>query len=280
MSVALEKRSESVCFGGRLGVYGHDSQQTGTPMAFSVYLPPAAEHGPCPAVYFLAGLTCTQDTFVQKAGAQRVAAELGLILIAPDTSPRGAGIAGEDTDWDFGTGAGFYLDATQEPWSKNYRMGSYVNEELPALVAANFPVQPGKQGIMGHSMGGHGALVSALRHPGKWQSVSALSPICHPVDVPWGKKAFGNYLGADEAAWQDYDAAVLMRRARLSGSGAGGPGHRGPVPGDAVAAGGAGGGGRGFGPGAEAAAADGLRPFLLVHPDGDRGSPAASCGGA
>ena len=213
----LEKRSESLCFGGKLGVYAHASRETGTEMAFSVFLPPAAAHGPCPALYYLAGLTCTPDTFVQKAGAQRLAAELGLVLIAPDTSPRGAGIEGEDADWDFGTGAGFYLDATQAPWSKNYRMGSYVNEELPALVAGQFPVRPGAAGIMGHSMGGHGALVSALRHPGSWQSVSALSPICHPVDVPWGHKAFGNYLGPDRAAWDEYDASVLMGRRAFPG---------------------------------------------------------------
>ena len=214
---SLQKRSESLCYGGKLGVYAHASRETGTEMAFSVFLPPAAERGPCPVLYYLAGLTCTPDTFVQKAGAQRLAAELGLILVAPDTSPRGAGIPGEDTDWDFGTGAGFYLDATQEPWSKNYRMGSYVNEELPALVDANFPVRPGAQGVMGHSMGGHGALVSALRHPGKWRSVSALSPICHPAEVPWGHKAFGNYLGPDQAAWQEYDASVLMVRKAFPG---------------------------------------------------------------
>ena len=215
--MALEKRSESACFGGRLGVYSHHSRETGTEMAVSVFLPPAATTGACPVLYYLAGLTCTQDTFVQKAGAQRVAAELGLILVAPDTSPRGAGIPGEDADWDFGTGAGFYLDATQDPWSKNYRMGSYVNEELPALIAEAFPVKAGAAGIMGHSMGGHGALVSALRHPGKWQSVSALAPICHPVDVPWGHKAFGNYLGPDRAAWDEYDASALMARRAFPG---------------------------------------------------------------
>ena len=208
----LQKRSESRCFGGKLGVYAHASRETGTEMAFSVFLPPAAEHGPCPALYYLAGLTCTQDTFVQKAGAQRLAAELGLVLVAPDTSPRGAAIPGEDADWDFGTGAGFYLDATEAPWSKTYRMGSYVNEELPTLVAEHFPVKRGAAGIMGHSMGGHGALVSALRHPGKWQSVSALAPICHPAEVPWGHKAFGNYLGAERADWDEYDASVLMGR--------------------------------------------------------------------
>ena len=215
--MALDRISESSCFGGRLGVYAHQSRETRTRMSFSVFLPPSAEHGACPALTYLAGLTCTQDTFVQKAGAQRVAAELGLILVAPDTSPRGAGIPGEDADWDFGTGAGFYLDATEPPWSANYRMGSYVNEELPALLAEHFPVRAGAAGIFGHSMGGHGALVSALRHPGKWRSVSALAPICHPSDVAWGHKAFGNYLGADRARWAEYDASVLMARAPFPG---------------------------------------------------------------
>jgi len=214
---ALEKRSESACFGGTLGVYAHRSAETKTDMSVSVFLPPAAALGPCPALYYLAGLTCTQDTFVQKAGAQRLAAELGLILVAPDTSPRGAGITGEDTDWDFGSGAGFYLDATQAPWSANYRMGSYVNDELPALIGETFAIRPGAQGIMGHSMGGHGALVSALRHPGKWLSVSALSPICNPAAVPWGHKAFSNYLGPDQAIWQEHDASVLMARRAFPG---------------------------------------------------------------
>jgi S-formylglutathione hydrolase len=213
----ITKLSENRCFGGALGVYSHASRETGTEMKFSVYLPPAAAHGKCPALYYLAGLTCTQDTFVQKAGAQRLASELGLILIAPDTSPRGANIPGEADSWDFGLAAGFYLDATQEPWSKNYRMGSYVNEELPALIAEHFPVKPDAQGIMGHSMGGHGALVSALRHPGKWKSVSALAPISNPANVPWGHKAFGNYLGPDQSTWQDYDASVLMAKKPFPG---------------------------------------------------------------
>jgi len=215
--MALEKRSESLCFGGRLGVYAHASAATGTEMKLAVYLPPAAGDGPCPALYYLAGLECTQDTFVQKAGALRLASALGLILVAPDTSPRGAGVPGEDESWDLGTSAGFYLDATQEPWAGHYRMGSYVNEELPALIAEAFPVKPGVQGIMGHSMGGHGALISALRYPGKWKSLSALAPICHPVDVPWGEKAFGAYLGPDRAAWQEFDASVLMGRHAFPG---------------------------------------------------------------
>jgi S-formylglutathione hydrolase len=215
--MTIETRSESRCFGGRIGVFAHQSAATGTEMKFSVFLPPAAADKPCPAVYFLAGLECTQDTFVQKAGALRMASALGLILVAPDTSPRGAGVPGEDEGWDLGTSAGFYLDATQAPWAAHYRMGSYVNEELPALVAANFPVAPGAQGIMGHSMGGHGALISALRNPGKWRSLSALSPICHPSDVPWGQKAFGAYLGPDQAAWAAFDASLLMEKAAFPG---------------------------------------------------------------
>jgi S-formylglutathione hydrolase len=146
-----------------------------------------------------------------------VAAELGLILVAPDTSPRGANVPGEDDSWDLGTSASFYLDATAEPWSRNYRMGSYINEELPALIAGNFPVKPGVAGIMGHSMGGHGALISALRHPGKWQSLSAIAPICNPVAVPWGHKAFGAYLGPDPAGWQGFDASILMAKMAFPG---------------------------------------------------------------
>jgi S-formylglutathione hydrolase len=209
--------SQSRAFGGSIGVYAHASAATGTDMKFAVYLPPAAEKGPCPAVYYLAGLECTQDTFVQKAGALRVASALGLILVAPDTSPRGAGVPGEDESWDLGTSAGFYLDATQAPWATHYRMGSYVNEELPALIAAEFPVKPGVQGIMGHSMGGHGALISALRYPGKWKSLSAVAPISNPVAVPWGEKAFSAYLGADRAVWGDFDASVLMTRKAFPG---------------------------------------------------------------
>jgi len=212
-----EIRSQSRSFGGSIGVYAHASEATGTEMKFSVYLPPAAEKGPCPAVYYLAGLECTQDTFVQKAGALRVASALGLILVAPDTSPRGAGVAGEDDSWDLGTSAGFYLDATQAPWAAHYRMGTYVNEELPTLIAGQFPVKPGVQGIMGHSMGGHGALISALRYPGKWHSVSALAPISNPVAVPWGEKAFSAYLGAERAGWDDFDASILMGRTAFPG---------------------------------------------------------------
>jgi S-formylglutathione hydrolase len=211
--MAIETRSERLCFGGRMGFYAHRSEATRTEMRFAVFVPPKALQGArCPALFYLAGLECNEETFAIKAGAQRVAAELGLVLVAPDTSPRGAGIAGEDADWDFGTGAGFYLDATAEPWSRHYRMGSYVNDELPAVIEANFPVQPNRRAITGHSMGGHGALVSALRHPGRWRSVSALAPIANPVAVPWGQKAFSNYFGPDRARWEEWDASLLMRR--------------------------------------------------------------------
>ena len=213
----LDIRSQRACFGGTMGFYSHRSEATGTDMRFAVFVPPQAsgrpaKARPCPALYYLAGLECTEETFVTKAGALRDAAALGLVLVAPDTSPRGAGLPGEDDDWDFGTGAGFYLDATAAPWSRHYRMARYVNAELPALVEANFPVAPGRRGIAGHSMGGHGALVSALRQPDRWHSVSAISPICNPVDVPWGEKAFSRYLGADRAAWAEWDASALLRR--------------------------------------------------------------------
>jgi S-formylglutathione hydrolase len=161
---------------------------------------------------YLAGLTCTEETFLAKGGAPRLAAELGLMLVAPDTSPRGAGYPGEEADWDFGTGAGFYLDATQAPWSARYRMSSYVTRELPALIAEHLPAQPGREGIFGHSMGGHGALVLALRQPGRYASVSAFAPICAPMQVPWGQKAFGGYLGPDPEAWREWDASELVRR--------------------------------------------------------------------
>ena len=209
--MSIKIRSEQRCFGGRLGFYSHESQATGTEMRFGVYLPPQAEHGPVPALYYLAGLTCTEETFLIKAGAPRFAAAHGLALIAPDTSPRGANIPGEDADWDFGTGAGFYLDATEEPWSGHYRMARYVNQELPPLIEGRFPVIPGLKGIFGHSMGGHGALVSALHHPTEWHSLSAFAPITNPVAVPWGQKALPRYLGPDETRWANWDASLLMR---------------------------------------------------------------------
>jgi S-formylglutathione hydrolase len=214
---ALEVLSEHRCFGGVQGFYRHDSRECGSPMRFSVYRPPAAEQGPVPVLYYLAGLTCTEETFMIKAGAQRVAAELGLMLVAPDTSPRAPRLPGDDADWDFGLGAGFYVDATREPWSRHYRMYSYVTRELPGIVAASFPVRTGVQGIFGHSMGGHGALVCAFRNPGQYRSVSALAPICAPSSCPWGVKAFGGYLGDDRGAWADYDASVLVTRGRFPG---------------------------------------------------------------
>ena len=208
--MSFTTRSEQRCFGGRMGFYSHQSTATGTDMAFAVYLPPQAARAPVPALYYLAGLTCTEETFAIKAGAQRLAAEHGLALVACDTSPRGANLPGEDDSWDFGTGAGFYLDATAEPWARHYRMGTYVNRELPALVEAGFPVLANRKGIFGHSMGGHGALVSALRQPDLWQSVSAFAPIANPVAAPWGEKAFSSYLGPDRQAWAGWDASLLM----------------------------------------------------------------------
>jgi S-formylglutathione hydrolase len=210
--MTLERRSEQACFGGRIGFYGHRSDSTRSDMRFGIYLPPQAGRGKVPALYYLAGLTCTEETFMIKAGALRLASEYGLALVACDTSPRGLNLPGDSEAWDFGVGAGFYLDATAAPWSTNYRMGSYVNQELPALVEKNFPISIERRGIFGHSMGGHGALVTALRNPARWHSVSAFAPISNPVAVPWGKKAFGNYLGADATQWQDWDASVLMRR--------------------------------------------------------------------
>jgi S-formylglutathione hydrolase len=181
-------------------------------MVFAVYLPPQAQAGgTLPVLYWLSGLTCTDENFSTKAGAQRYAAEHGVILVMPDTSPRGAGIAGEDDSYDFGTGAGFYLNATQAPWSRHYRMYDYIVNELPALIAGNFPVDNARQSISGHSMGGHGALTIALKNPGKYRSVSAFSPIVAPMQVPWGQKAFKNYLGDDTAAWQQYDTIELIR---------------------------------------------------------------------
>jgi len=208
---SIELLSEHACFGGVQRFYQHASRVIGLPMKFSVYLPPQAAHGPVPALLFLAGLTCNDETFMAKAGAQRVAAELGLALIAPDTSPRGAGVPGETDSWDFGVGAGFYLDATQAPWSQHYRMESYLTTELLALVARELPVDAERLGIFGHSMGGHGALTLALKHPGLFKSVSAFAPICAPTLCPWGQKAFAGYLGADESTWAAHDATALMR---------------------------------------------------------------------
>ena len=208
--MAFEVLSEQRCFGGVQGFYRHDSEAIGLPMRFGVYRPPQAETGPVPVLYCLAGLTCTEETFPIKAGAQRVAAELGLMLVSPDTSPRDTGIAGEADDWEFGAGAGFYLDATQAPWSRHYRMHQYVAHELPALVGARFAADPARTGILGHSMGGHGALTLALRYSRRFRSVSAFAPIVAPSEVPWGRKAFPRYLGEDRAAWLEHDACALV----------------------------------------------------------------------
>lgn len=213
----LELISEHRCFDGVQRFYRHDSAQTGVPMRFSVYLPPQALQGrACPAIFYLAGLTCTEETFMIKAGAQRTAAREGLILIAPDTSPRGPEVPDDAQQWDFGMGAGFYLDATQAPWKTNYRMYSYIVHELFDLVTDALPVATDRIGIMGHSMGGHGALVLALRNPDRFRSVSAFAPIAAPTHCPWGQKAFTGYLGTDQKAWADFDATALIERAGQS----------------------------------------------------------------
>lgn len=216
-SSPLELLSEHACFRGVQRFYQHASAEIGLPMKFAVYLPPQAVEASgasgagVPALLYLAGLTCTEETFMVKAGAQRVAAELGLALITPDTSPRGAGLPGESDSWDFGVGAGFYLDATAEPWARHWRMESYLMNELLPQVAAQLPIDADRLGIFGHSMGGHGALTLALRHPGRFKSVSAFAPICAPTQCPWGEKAFTGYLGADRSAWLEHDATALMQ---------------------------------------------------------------------
>jgi S-formylglutathione hydrolase len=205
--------SSHACFGGTQHFLAHDSLECGAEMRCAVYEPPQAKHGRVPVLYYLAGLTCTEETFMIKAGAQRLAAELGLMLVAPDTSPR-VRLPGDDASWDFGLGAGFYVDAIQPPWAAHYRMYSYVTRELPALIRSEFATaDANRQSIMGHSMGGHGALVCALRNPGQYRSVSAFAPIVAPSQVPWGLKAFGNYLGSNANDWLAYDATHLVRQA-------------------------------------------------------------------
>ena len=208
--MTFEVLAEHACFGGVQGYYKHASTVVGLPMRFGVYRPPQTSQGPRPVLVYLAGLTCNEETFAIKAGAQRVAAELGLLLVTPDTSPRNTGIEGADAHWDFGTAAGFYLDATQAPWAHHWRMESYITGELPAVLAQHFAVQPGAMSVCGHSMGGHGALTLALRHPGLFRSVSAFAPLAAPTQCPWGVKAFSGYLGGDKTAWAAHDATALI----------------------------------------------------------------------
>jgi S-formylglutathione hydrolase len=206
-------RSERRMFDGVQGFYEHASGACAGPMRFGVFLPPQASQRKVPALYYLAGLECNEETFAAKSGAQRFAAELGIALITPDTSPRSARFAGDDESWDFGQGAGFYLDATQAPWSSAYRMFTYVTRELPALIERAFPISDARS-IFGHSMGGHGALTIALREPALYRSASAFAPICAPSQVPWGEKAFSRYLGADREAWAQHDAVELVKSRR------------------------------------------------------------------
>lgn len=214
---SLDLQGAHGCFGGAQRFYRHNSHEIGLPMKFSVYLPPQAPAqagDKIPALLYLAGLTCNEETFMIKAGAQRLAAEMGMALIAPDTSPRGPAVQsidGASASWDFGIGAGFYLDATQAPWRPHWRMESYLIRELLPLVTQHLPIDAQRLGIFGHSMGGHGALTLALRHPGLFKTVSAFAPICAPSQCPWGEKAFTGYLGADRTAWGEYDATVLMQ---------------------------------------------------------------------
>jgi len=208
----MEVMSRTASFGGEIQRVRHRSIACDCDMIFGIFLPPQAHEKPVPVLYWLSGLTCTDENFMSKAGAQRVATELGIALVCPDTSPRGTNLPGEHDDWDFGSGAGFYINAKQKPWSLNYRMYDYVTQELPVLVGAQFPVND-RCGISGHSMGGHGALVCYLKNPGKYQSVSAFAPICHPSNCSWGQKALSNYLGEDRNEWAEYDATLLVGNA-------------------------------------------------------------------
>jgi len=211
MAATLTGISENKSFGGRQLRYTHPSDACNCEMTFAIFLPPQAETGRVPILYWLSGLTCTDENFVTKAGAQQYGAEYGIAIVAPDTSPRGEGVPDDpDGAYDFGLGAGFYVNATQAPWSEHYHMFDYVVQELPQLVDANFPVDPEAQSIFGHSMGGHGALTVALKNPGRFRSVSAFAPIVAPMRVPWGEKALSGYLGADREAWKNYDACELI----------------------------------------------------------------------
>lgn len=207
----MEQIGANLCFGGQQLRYSHTSDVLDCEMTFSIFLPPQVSEGRVPVLYWLSGLTCTDENFVTKAGAQRYASELGVAIVAPDTSPRGEGVPDDpDAAYDFGLGAGFYLNATQAPWNAHYQMYDYITLELPELINAGCPVDPDRIAISGHSMGGHGALTIALKNPDRYQSASAFSPICSPVNCPWGEKALGNYLGPDTAAWQEYDASALV----------------------------------------------------------------------
>lgn len=208
--MTLTTVTQSRCFGGIQSICRHESVETGCAMRFGAYLPPQARSAAVPVLYWLSGLSCTEENFVAKAGAQRVAAELGLAIIAPDTSPRGLNLPGEAENYDFGAGAGFYVDATEAPWSRAYRMYSYVTGELFELVAAALPVDPRRAGIFGHSMGGHGALTIALKNPSRYKSVSAFAPIASATRCPWGEKALRGYLGSDRKTWREYDASLLI----------------------------------------------------------------------
>lgn len=210
MEKLLEARSLHHCFGGTQGFYQHDSSVIGLPMRFSIYQPPQAQQAPVPTVFFLAGLTCTEETFMIKAGVQRYAAKYGMMLVTMDTSPRDTGIPGETDDWDFGAGAGFYLDAIEKPWSNHFLMESYITQELYDIIINNFPADKNKIGISGHSMGGHGALTLSLRHPNKFRSTSAFAPIAAPMHCPWGQKAFRHYLGEHQDFWRSHDTTALI----------------------------------------------------------------------
>ncbi len=211
-AAAMEVIEQHKCYGGTLGIYSHQAVSTACVMRFSLFVPPQAERTPAPLLCWLSGLTCTEENFTVKGGAYRAAARHGLMILAPDTSPRGADVPDEES-YDLGQGAGFYVDATAEPWRRNFRMYSYVTEELPQMVGAHFPADMQRQGIFGHSMGGHGALVAALRNPGRYRSVSAFAPICAPTRCSWGRRALQHYLGDDESAWGLYDASLLMAAA-------------------------------------------------------------------
>ena len=211
----IEQFGASKNFGGWTKMFSHPSESCGGEMKFSVFLPPQAESGNVPVLYWLSGLTCNHENFITKAGAQQYAAQSGIMLVAPDTSPRGAGVQGEDEDYDLGSGAGFYINATEDKWAPNYRMEDYIIHELPKIIGVNFPVVKGKESIFGHSMGGHGALTLALKNPGRFCSVSAFSPICAPSQCQWGEKVFTNYLGENRESWKKHDANELIQNSTL-----------------------------------------------------------------